>query len=117
MTGLEFEVYLKRLLTDRGYGNVTLTETFDLGVDLIASKDGERWAIQAKRYRYPVGLDAVRQVVAARAFYRCDRTMVITNSHFTSNARAIARSSGCVLIDRPALIRLILDRPSYADRH
>lgn len=113
MTGVDFERYLKWLLAKRGYRDVTLTETFDLGVDVIAIKDGERWAIQAKRHRHPVGLDAVRQVVAAKDFYGCDRTMVITNSRFTPNAHTIARSNGCILIDRPQLISLILAQPSH----
>ncbi len=112
MSGIEFEYYLKALLERRGYSRVKLTTTYDLGVDLIARKDNEMWAIQAKRYKKPVGLDAVRQVIAAAAHYKCTRTMVITNSYFTRNAQTIARSMDCVLIDRDLLIKLILqDNP------
>lgn len=108
MSGIEFEKYLKALLERRGYSSVRLTTTYDLGVDLIAKKGNETWAIQAKRYKNMVGLDAVRQVVAATAHYKCDRAMVITNSYFTNNAQKIAKSSNCELIDRTALINLIL---------
>lgn len=108
MSGLEFEKYLQALLMQRGYRRVTLTTTYDLGVDLIAQKDGERWAIQAKRYKGAVGLDAVRQVIAAASHYKCDRSMVITNSYFTRNARTIAHSTNCVLVDRDKLIEIIL---------
>lgn len=107
MSGIEFETYLKLLLERRGYTKVKLTTTYDLGVDLIAMKDGLSWAIQAKRYKSSVGLDAVRQVVAARNHYKCDKSMVITNSYFTSNAKAIAKSADCVLIDRDLLVQLI----------
>lgn len=112
MSGLEFEVYLKLLLEQRGYTHVQLTTTYDLGVDLIARKDGLSWAIQAKRYKSTVGLDAIRQVVAARNHYKCDKSMVITNSYFTSNARTIAGSTDCVLIDRDSLIKLIM-QPNF----
>lgn len=108
MSGLEFEKYLQILLQNSGFTNVSLTNTYDLGVDLVAHKDGHRWAIQAKRYKSAVGLDAVRQVVAAMNYYKCDKAMVITNSYFTPNAKTIAGSTDCTLIDRDALIKLIL---------
>lgn len=109
MTGLEFERYLQLLLTRRGYTDISLTSVYDLGTDLLAKKDGIRWAIQAKRYKGAVGLDSVRQVVASKEHYKCDKAMVITNSHFTKNARTIAESTGCVLIDREMLIQAILE--------
>ena len=108
MSGLDFEKYLQAMLIRKGYKHVKLTTTYDLGVDLIAEKDGVHWAIQAKRYKGTVGLDAVRQVVAAANHYKCDRAMVITNSYFTRNARTIAQSTNCVLIDRDKLIEIIL---------
>lgn len=108
MSGLEFEKYLQVLLSNSGFTNVKLTSYYDLGVDLVAHKDGAIWAIQAKKYKGAVGLDAVRQVVAAKGHYKCDRAMVITNSYFTKNAQTIAESTDCVLVDRDRLIRLIL---------
>lgn len=108
MNGAEFEQYLQVLLSDRGFKNVRKPAP-DLGADLIAVKDGVRWAIQAKCYkRHTVKLDAVRQVVATLSYYKCDRAMVITNSYFTSQAKTIAASSNCYLVDRDELIKLIL---------
>ena len=108
MSGLDFEKYLQALLLRKGYVEVKLTHTYDLGVDITAKKDGEYWAIQAKRYKGKVGLDSVRQVVTAAKYYKCSRTMVITNSFYTSNARTIARTMDCVLIDRDQLVSMIL---------
>ena len=108
MGGIEFEKYLQALLSRRGYTNVTMTNGYDLGVDLVARKDGITWAIQAKRYKGAVGLDSVRQVVAAMNHYGCNRAMVITNSYFTKNAQVIAASTNCTLISREDLIKLIL---------
>lgn len=116
MSGLDFEKYLRALLLRRGFRNVSLTTTYDLGVDLIAEKDGYKYGIQAKRYKGKVGLDSVRQVVAAANHYGCDRTMVITNSYFTENAKVIAKSTNCDLIDRERLIKIILTDGSDSPR-
>jgi restriction system protein len=110
MSGIEFEKYLQLLLRDKGYTNVRLTQSYDLGIDIIAEKDGDIWGIQAKRYKGSVGLDSVRQVVTALRHYKCTRAMVITNSYFTKNAQTIAGSIDCLLIDRAALINMILEK-------
>lgn len=103
MTGLEFEKYLVVLLKNQGYRSIRLTEKYDYGVDIIATKDGIKWGIQAKRYSWLVDVDAVRQVVTALAKYRCQRSMVITNSYYTEVAKEMARCNKCILIDRDEL--------------
>jgi restriction system protein len=105
MTGLEFEKYVANLLRTRGYKNVRLTEKYDLGVDIIATRDGVTWGIQVKRYSGLVKADAVRQVVTALKKYKCDKGMVITNSFYSRTAIELARSNDCILIDRKCLIK------------
>jgi HJR/Mrr/RecB family endonuclease len=104
MTGLAFEQYVAKLLKGQGYSHVSLTEEYDLGVDIIAVKDGITWGVQVKRYSGLVGADAVRQVVTALGFYHCDRAMVVTNSTFSRPAIELADSNDCLLIDRPNLM-------------
>jgi HJR/Mrr/RecB family endonuclease len=104
MTGLQFEKYVAGLLKQRGYTNVQLTEEYDLGVDIIAEKDGMTWGIQVKRYSGLVKANAVRQVVTALKFYHCDKAMVITNSYFSNVAKSLADSNDCMLIDRTQLM-------------
>lgn len=99
MTGLEFERYVAGLLKNSGYKQVKLTEEYDLGVDIVAEKNGVIWGIQVKRYSGLVGADAVRQVVTALPMYRCDKAMVITNSTFSRPAMALADANSCLLID------------------
>lgn len=106
MTGLEFEKYVAQQLKSLGYKHVRLTEKYDLGVDIIAEKDGVRWGIQVKRYSGLVKADAVRQVVTALKSYNCDRAMVITNSSFSQTAKELASSNDCVLIERDFLMEL-----------
>lgn len=105
MTGLEFERYVAKLLKARGYKNIKLTEQYDLGLDIVAEKDGIRWGLQVKRYSGLVKANAVRQVVTALRSYNCDKAMVVTNSTFSQTAKKLARSNDCVLINRNILMK------------
>ncbi|HSW79552.1 MAG TPA: restriction endonuclease, partial [Candidatus Saccharimonadales bacterium] len=90
MDGLEFEEYVAALLRNNGFRNVSLTERYDFGVDIIAEKDDTRWGIQAKRHSGLVKADAVRQVVTGLNLYDCDRAMVISNSSYSKVAIRLA---------------------------
>ena len=103
MDGLDFEKYVANLLKQQGYSNVSLTEQYDYGVDIIATRDGIRWGIQVKRYSGLVKAEAVRQVVTGLRVYGYDRAMVITNSFFSRVAVQLADSNNCVLVDRKNL--------------
>ena len=107
MDGLAFERYIAALLKRQGYTNVKLTERYDLGVDIIADKNGVRWGIQVKRYSGLVKALAVRQVVTGLRKYGCDRAMVITNSSFSRVATELAESNDCILVTRKELARWI----------
>ena len=65
MDGLRFERYIKLLLERIGFYSVKLIPRFDLGVDVIATKDNVTWGIQVKLYSGMVTAHAVRQVVTA----------------------------------------------------
>jgi len=106
MNGLDFEQYVANLLRANGFRNVSLTEKYDFGVDIIAEKDGIRWGIQVKRHSGLVKANAVRQVVTGLKLYGCDRAMVITNSTYSIVAQRLAAGNNCVLIDRRGLNRL-----------
>jgi len=111
MSGVEFERYIAQVLKSRGCTDVSLTEQYDLGVDIIATKKGVTWGIQTKRYTGLVGLSAVRQAVTALKKYDCDRAMVITNSidGYSRPAKELAESNNCILIDRKILAGWIRD--------
>lgn len=106
MTGLEFEHYVAELLKQNGFHKVKLTERYDLGVDIIAEKEGVWWGIQVKRHAGLVKANAVRQIVADLRIYGCDRAMVITNSTFSKVAQRLAQTNDCLLVDQKGLKRL-----------
>ena len=45
MTGIEFEKYVAKYLQKQGY-KTELTEKYDLGIDIVAVKDGIRYGVQ-----------------------------------------------------------------------
>jgi HJR/Mrr/RecB family endonuclease len=109
MSGVEFEQYLQSLLNHRGY-SVSMTQaTGDLGVDLVASLRADKFAVQVKRSRSKISRRAVSDAVAGMQHYRCNRAMVITNSHFTRGAITLARSTNCILVNRDLLAQWILE--------
>jgi predicted RecB family endonuclease len=104
MSGLEFEVYTAQLLKKLGYTDVTVTKASgDQGIDVIAKKDGIRYAIQCKNYSNKLDNTPVQEVYAGKAFYGCDIGVVVTNSTFTQGARELANSIGVLLWDREVL--------------
>jgi restriction system protein len=104
MDGIEFEHYIANLLPTQGYKHVRLTSYFDFGCDIVAEKEGVIWGIQVKRHSGKVGRSAVQQAVAGLRPYKCDRAMVITNNSFTQQARGLAASNNCLLVDGQRLM-------------
>jgi restriction system protein len=109
MNGVKFEYYLADILRKRGFTNVRVTEKYDLGVDIIAKKDGVIWGIQAKRYNSMVRASAVRAAYTALSHYGCSRAIVITNNYFSNPAKTLAAETGTLLIDRDELARWVYE--------
>lgn len=101
MDGTEFEEWCAQFLLLLGYTHVEMTKkSGDQGVDILAYKDGLRYAIQCKRYVKPVGNKAIQEVIAGRLFYKCDKAAVMTNNYFTDGATQLALATGVELWDR-----------------
>ena len=107
MTGEEFEARLGTLFTGFGY-RVNLTKASgDFGADLVLEADGTRTVVQAKRYDSPVGIEAVQEVIGAKAHYGASEAWVVTNSEFTDAAFTLADENRVVLIDRSELVECL----------
>lgn len=116
MEGIEFENYLQRLLVHQGYEVKLTPASGDFGVDLVASRNGETIAIQAKRQNSAVSRRAISDAVAGMNFYNCTDAMVITNNYFTPDAKTLADSNNCTLIDRNILALWINKYQTYKTR-
>lgn len=109
MDGIQFEHYLKLLFSTQGYKVEVTRAAGDYGADLILRKDNKKIVVQAKRYAKNVGISAIQEVAASKAYYGADEAWVVTNSDFTEAARNLAESNGVILINRERLIEMILE--------
>lgn len=107
MTGTEFEKYIGEILKSQGYKIQLTAGSHDYGVDIIARQDNTKIAVQLKRYSSSVGRSAISDAVAGLAHYKCNKSMVITNHYFTKEAKILAESNNCELINRDELARWI----------
>lgn len=100
LSGTEFEEFLAGLFRAQGYAAELTPLSGDYGADLILLKDGQRIAVQAKRYVGSVGVAAVQEALSGQAYYQCDTAWVVTTGAFTTNALELAKKSGVKLIGR-----------------
>lgn len=107
MPGHAFEHYVASLLAHQGYKTTVTKGSGDLGVDIVARKNGASFAVQCKRYSNDLSRDSVSDAVAGKMHYECGEAMVVTNRYFTSGAKQLAQSTGCHLIDRDQLAQWI----------
>lgn len=100
MSGTEFEEFMADVLYRSGIEVIELTKkSGDFGADIIIMYEGERTAVQCKRYMRPIGVKAVQEAVSSMSYYKCTRSAVITNSTFTRQAEELAAENGVILWD------------------
>jgi len=107
MGGYDFEDLVANLFAINGYRVKQTGYSGDQGVDVIANKDVDSIAIQAKRYSKNVDNSAIQEVVAGARHYSCNKKIVITNSYFTNSAIELAATNDVLLWNRDKLIELI----------
>ena len=103
MDGTEFEELIAKLFKKMGYDAEVTKATGDQGVDVIATKNGFKYGIQAKCYSGQVGNSAIQEVVAGKTYYSLNKAIVVTNNFFTKSAIKLAEANGVVLWDRNIL--------------
>lgn len=109
MEGTDFEQYCAMILRENGYTTELTPASGDYGVDIIAKHSGIIYAIQCKCYSSDVGVEAVYQVSGGMKYYHANIGIVLTNRHFTRNAKDLADAIGVILWDRESLENLIVN--------
>lgn len=108
MEGHDFEYFCAELLKKNGFFDVSVTKgSGDQGVDVLASKDGIRYAIQCKNYASALSNTPIQEVHAGKAFYNCHVGVVMTNSTFTPKAKELANATGVLTWDRTELQKMM----------
>ena len=101
MSGRNFEFYCANLLRKNGFTHVEVTQASkDKGADIIAFKNGDKYAIQCKYLSNGnVGMNAVQEVHTGKSLYKCTKAMVMTNSKYTEEAREAAFQLDIILLN------------------
>ena len=108
MEGHDFEYWCADLLKQNGFEKVEVTPgSGDQGVDVLAEKDGIKYAVQCKCYSHDLGNTPVQEVESGRIFYGCHIGAVMTNRYFTQGAKELAKKTGTLLWDRDYIERML----------
>ena len=101
----EFEFFIGWLFEELGYEVQSEAHSTHLGVDLVASKDGETIAIQARRYpkTHKVSDSIVLLSQEAKRLWECKKSIVLVTTYFTQKAMADAQSLNIELWDSDTL--------------
>ena len=101
--GIEYERACERALRAEGYTVETTPASGDFGADLIAEKDGLRYAIQCKDLNKPVGVKGIQEAVSAKRHYHADFACVACDAGFTDAAIELATSNKVVVSNLKSL--------------
>jgi len=105
-----FEEFIGDLFEGLGYQRVNIRGgSGDQGVDILAEKDGQRVAIQCKRYKGIVGLHQVRDLIGAMRLEDAQRGLLITTGVFSIQAERMVREAQIEMIDGNKLIEVIAE--------
>lgn len=107
MSGEQFEHACATILRRHGYQVDTTRASGDFGADLVLRSGARTIVVQCKRYHKTVGVKAVQEVNSAKTYYKAIEAWVITNSHFSAPALALAQSNKVHMVDRDGLSRLV----------
>lgn len=106
----EFEEYTQQLLIHMGYENVVLTPYVnDKGIDLFCERNGEKIAVQCKKYKGAVGSPEIISFIGAMSNAHVDSGIFITTGMFTFEAEALAAKNPILLINRVRLAKTVID--------
>ena len=96
----EFERLVGAWFERRGFRVSETASGADGGVDLYATRDGERVLVQCKHWRArKVGVEPVRELYGVLAASRGAGAYVVTSGEFTKAAREFARGREIQLVD------------------
>lgn len=102
MTPREFEEAVAARLRQEGYTTELGKGVGDYGVDVFATRDGRRYAVQAKMFggtSRPVNRQMVMELHGAAAYFDCAGAMLATDGRILGDAAEVAEKLGIRIID------------------
>ena len=109
ITWQEFEMLVGEAYRRAGY---TVSETggggADGGVDLVLTKEGEKFLVQCKQWKsFKVGVSTIRELYGVMAAEGAAGGFVVTSGVFTKEAKSFAEGRNIDLIDGTELTAII----------
>lgn len=105
-SGTQYENDCCKLLDAYGWTTWLTPPSGDKGVDIVASKDGLKVAIQCKNYQSPVGTKAVQEIIAGCQYEKADHAVVVSEAEYSRQAIDLASSVGVLLLKSSDLATL-----------
>ena len=116
MEGHDFEHWCAEALSNSGFVNVEVTPgSGDQGVDVLAEKDGVKYAVQCKRYTSDLGNTPVQEVHSGKDYYHCHIGAVMSNRYFTAGAKELAKETGTLLWDRDWITNYLAEKHNHQE--
>jgi hypothetical protein len=108
MDPYDFEDLVAEVYRAYGHQAEQVGQSGDHGIDVrVRTRQGQRWVVQCKRYRDPVGEHFVRELYGTMTAEKANKAVLVTTADITPPAEAWARGKPIELVDGPALLRLI----------
>lgn len=108
LTPREFEEWTESPFKSLGFQNVVLTpQSGDKGLDLIAEKDGNKIAIQCKKFKGVVGSPVIQAFAGALQTAEIDKGYFITTGSYSVDAEKMAQDLPIELYNKNTLGDLI----------
>ena len=108
MHPFKFEDYIAKLYKNMGYSVKQTKRTGDGGKDMIATKNGQTYFVECKRYSDPINVHKMRDFVGACVLGGKDvKGIYVTTSSFTNDAKSAANRIGIQMIDGNKLMSMI----------
>ena len=108
MHPFKFEDYVAKLYKNMGYSVKQTKRTGDGGKDIVATKNGQTYFVECKRYSDPINVHKMRDFVGACVLGGKDvKGIYVTTSSFTNDAKSAANRIGIKMIDGNKLMSMI----------
>lgn len=113
-----FEAFAAVVYEKLKFTTIVTERIGDKGVDVLAEKENEWYAIQCKRSKNPIGPEAVNEVVAGVKYYenkykKVYEPVVFTDSELTSTAQELANVNHVKIITGKKIEELIVKEPVF----
>ncbi|MFC0473159.1 restriction endonuclease [Halalkalibacter kiskunsagensis] len=99
----EFHQLLVPIFQRQGYSVNKTKLNRKSTANLILRKKGLKAIVHTKRQSNNVGSSFIQEAIACKEMYQAKKSIVVTNRHFTTAAKKVARANKVTLIDRDSL--------------